>query len=458
MALAGHRISQVAEGSIAEAMGLAAGDLLLSVNDCEIEDIFDYQYQVENEHIEVLIQKSDEDEAWLLEIDKDEDEDLGLSFEEGLMDRYRSCCNHCIFCFIDQMPPGMRETLYFKDDDARLSFLQGNYVTLTNMTQHEIERIIRYRMSPINLSIHTTNPALRQKMLRNQRAGDIFDMVKQLADAGITLNAQIVLCKGINDGAELVRTMNDLKAYLPSLSSVSVVPVGLTKYREKLHPLETFDSADAREVLRVIEAFQAECLAEHGTRLVHASDEWYLLAGKALPKAEEYEGYPQLENGVGMLRLLSEEFTEALDEREGDEKIRRLSVATGALASGFLKQLFDQARIKYPGLQINTQTIRNDFFGPLITVSGLLVGADLISQCKGMDLGETLLIPANMLRYGEDVFLDDVTIGEAEQAIGVPIRVVDPSGEALLSALLGENGGTNIRRQQYEQSDRSDRR
>ena len=297
-----HKISRVLPESIAEELEIEPGDVLLAVNDQPIEDVFDYHYYTNEEYLTVLIRKPDGEE-WELEIEKEFEEDLGIEFESSLMDEYRSCRNKCIFCFIDQMPPGMRKTLYFKDDDSRLSFLQGNYVTLTNMSDHDIDRIIRYHLGPINISFQTTNPKLRCKMLNNRFAGDVFPKIRRLADAGIEMNGQIVLCRGVNDKEELERSIRDMATYLPSLRSVSVVPVGLSKYRDGLYPLEPFDAASAAEVIDTIEAWQKKIYPVHGVHFIHASDEWYLLANRPLPEEERYDGYLQLENGVGMLRM-----------------------------------------------------------------------------------------------------------------------------------------------------------
>ena len=315
-----HVVQNIEAGSAAQEMGIEPGDVLLAINGIEVMDIFDYQYLMQDEYIEVLVRKPSGEE-WLLEIDKEYHEDLGIVFENGLMDEYRSCRNKCIFCFIDQMPKGMRETLYFKDDDSRLSFLQGNYVTLTNMSDEDVERIIKYMLSPINISFQTTNPELRCKMLNNRFAGQVLEHVKKLYAAGITMNGQIVLCKGINDGLELERSISDLAAYLPHLESVSVVPVGLSKYRDGLYPLEPFSKEDARKVLQCIHKWQEKIYPEYGLHFVHASDEWYVLAEEELPEAERYDGYLQLENGVGMLRLQMDEFDEAMEQAE-EEKDR----------------------------------------------------------------------------------------------------------------------------------------
>lgn len=473
-----HIIQNVLRGSIAEELGLEPGDAVLRINGQEIEDIFDYQYLVQDEYIEVAVLARNGEEC-LLEIEKDFGEDLGLEFENGLMDEYRSCRNQCIFCFIDQMPKGMRRTLYFKDDDSRLSFLQGNYVTLTNMSDHDIDRIIRYRLEPINISFQTTNPKLRCMMLNNRFAGEALKKADRLYEAGIEMNGQIVLCKGINDGEELERSLSDLTRYLPHLTSVSVVPVGLSDFREGLYPLDPFTKEDAGQVIDCVERWQQKVKAEHGIHFVHASDEWYLLAERELPEAARYDGYLQLENGVGMLRLLMDEFADALrEERERRRKpeaerrisgespeqevkaaggreeagfaeeeagiaestsgIKEISLATGKLAYPILKDMAGQAEELCPGLKIYVYEIINCFFGEKITVSGLLTGQDIIKQLKGKPLGERLLLPVNMLRDGTDVFLDDVTVGEVEKTLQVPVDIVKSSGYDLLRGMLGK--------------------
>ena len=434
-----HIVDSVAPGSIAGELDIEAGDALVEINGNKIEDIFDYQYYTQDEYIEVLIRKPSGEE-WILEIDKEYDEDLGITFENGLMDDYRSCRNKCIFCFIDQMPKGMRDTLYFKDDDSRLSFLQGNYVTLTNMSDADVDRIIRYRLSPINVSFQTTNPALRCKMLNNRFAGQALEKAWKLARAGITMNGQIVLCKGVNDGAELERSISDLSAYLPNLESVSVVPVGLSKYRDGLFPLEPFTPQDARQVLAAIHKWQDKLYDAHGVHFVHASDEWYILAGEELPEEERYDGYLQLENGVGMLRLLIDEFQAAFDALrhagDVDAAPKELSIATGKLACGFISDMAGQITAAFPQIKIHVYAVRNDFFGEMITVSGLLTGQDLRAQLKGKALGDRLLLPQNVLKSGETVFLDDMTLAELEKALQVPIDIVKSSGQDLLDAIL----------------------
>ena len=437
-----HIIKSVKPSSIAEELGITPGDILLQINSTDIIDIFDYQYLVQDEYIEVLIRKADGEE-WLLEIDKEYDEDLGVEFENGLMDDYRSCHNKCIFCFIDQMPKGMRDTLYFKDDDSRLSFLQGNYVTLTNMSDEDIERIIRYHLSPINISFQTTNPELRCKMLNNRFAGKALLQVQKLYDAGITMNGQIVLCKGVNDGVELERTITDLTAYLPHLESVSVVPVGLSKYRDGLYPLVPFEKEDAIEVLDCIHKWQQKIFAKYGTHFIHASDEWYLLAERELPEAARYDGYLQLENGVGMLRLLLDEFEDAMaklpQEACGKAEIgarEELSIATGQLAYPSIRRMAETMLERFPYLTIHVYAVINHFFGEQITVSGLLTGQDIISQLQGKKLGERLLLPQNVLRSGEDYFLDDITVSELEKTLQVKADIVKSSGYDFVNTIL----------------------
>ena len=389
-----------------------------------------------------------------LEIEKDFEEDLGIEFDSSLMDEYRSCRNKCIFCFIDQMPKGMRDTLYFKDDDSRLSFLQGNYVTLTNMSDHDIDRIIRYHLSPINISFQTTNPELRCRMLNNRFAGDIFPKVQRLYEAGIEMNGQIVLCKGINDGEELERSIRDLSKYLPHLRSVSVVPVGLSRYREDLYPLEPFTKEDAQKVLDTVKKWQDQLYPQYGLHFIHCSDEWYILAQQPIPREEEYDGYLQLENGVGMVRLLESEVLEELSNRKPDDRKRRISIATGKLAAPFIRENISHIQKLYPGIEVNVYSIRNDFFGEMITVSGLVTGQDLKKQLAGRELGECLLIPCNMLRAGENVFLDDVTVEELEAALGVPVEVVDEDGASLVRAVTEKEKTMNHKRRQiYEQTD-----
>ena len=439
-----HVIKKVDEGSIAWEMEIEPGDVLLKINDEEIEDIFDYQFMIQEEYIEVLVQKPNGEE-WLLEIDKDEQEDLGIEFENGLMDDYRSCHNKCIFCFIDQMPKGMRETLYFKDDDSRLSFLQGNYVTLTNMSEHDVNRIIKCHLGPINISFQTMNPELRCMMLHNRFAGDALKKVDLFYEAGIEMNGQIVLCKGINDGKELDFSIRELTKYYPCLQSVSVVPVGLSRYREGLYPLEPFTKEDAKEVIGLIKKWQDYMYEKYGMHFIHASDEWYLLAEEELPTEDRYDGYLQLENGVGMLTLLKDEFKEAMQTAVhhkklyrdlSDGKTRRLTLATGKLAYRTICDLAAQMMKAFEWLDLNVVAIRNDFFGERITVSGLLTGQDLIAQLKDLPLGDKLLLPQNVLRSGENYFLDDITVPQLEEALQVRVDIVKSSGQDFVETVL----------------------
>ena len=441
-----HVIKSIEPGSIADEMGVEVGDALLLIDGESVEDVFDYRFMIASDELTILIRKSDGEE-WELEIEKDEDEDLGIEFESGLMDEYRSCRNNCIFCFIDQMPKGMRDTLYFKDDDSRLSFLQGNYVTLTNMDDHDIERIIRYRLSPINISVQTTNPELRCKMLNNRFAGEALKKIKKLYDAGITMNAQIVMCKGVNDKEELSRTLNELLEYAPVMQSVSVVPVGLTKYREGLFPLDPIEKDDAITTLGIIEKVQKKALKLYGIHFAHASDEIYILAGKAIPPAEEYDDYPQLENGVGMLRLMSDEYDSAYKRVMADINERRIipedyrmtfSIVTGMLAKTYVEEATARIVSLFPNVSFNVYAVRNDFFGEKITVAGLLTGEDIIRQLKGKDLGEHLLIPSSMMKADEEIFLDNVKVSDLDITLQVNTHIVKSNGLDLVNFILKE--------------------
>lgn len=444
----GHLIKEIYPDSIAEEMGIEVGDILLAINNEEIEDVFDYRYLIKDEYIEVLIRKQD-DEEWLLEIEKDYDDDLGIEFDNSLMSDYRSCSNKCIFCFIDQMPPGMRETLYFKDDDSRLSFLQGNYITLTNMQQKDIERIIRLHLAPINISIQTTNPELRCKMLHNRFAGDRLRYLDMLFEGHIEMNGQIVLCKNINDVGELERSIEDLSKYLPFMRSVSVVPAGITKYRKGLHSLELFDKKEAGDVIDMIESRQKEFYEEYGLHFIHASDEWYITAERDFPEEERYDGYIQLENGVGMMRIFIDEFDAALEQVKNNIKCKKvknsisrtLTMATGKLTYPTIKSFAAQLMELFPEITINVCCIRNDFFGETITVSGLVTGQDLIKQLKekkdnGEYLGDVLLIPSNMLRMGEQIFLDDVTVSDVEKELGMKVVPLETGGKEFIEAVI----------------------
>ena len=450
-----HVISKVLPGSIGEELELEPGDVLVSINGQQVEDVFDYRYLMNDEVVELLIRKKNGEE-WELEVEKDYEDDLGVEFENSLMDDYRSCSNHCIFCFIDQMPPNMRETLYFKDDDSRLSFLQGNYVTLTNMSEYDLDRIIKFHLSPINVSFQTMNPELRCKMLHNRFAGDALKKVDKLYQGGVIMNGQIVLCKGVNDRDELEYSLEKLSEYAPVLQSVSVVPVGLSKYRDGLYPLEPFDREDAEYLIEQVERWQKIMMERHGIHFIHASDEWYILAGRKLPEETRYDGYLQLENGVGMMRLLETEVKERLAELEGDDREFTASVATGKLAAPFIQQYIELIQEKFPNIKVNVYTIRNDFFGERITVSGLITGTDLREQLKDRELGERVLIPCNMLRSGENVFLDDLTVDDVSKAIGREIVIVEEDGEDLVSSVLDPvQNKKQTRRQMYEQTSSS---
>ena len=418
-----HLIKSVTPGSIAEEMEIEAGDYLLEVNGTTIVDIFDYQLLCMDEFIDVVIEKSN-GEQWELEIEKDENEELGLEFENGLMDEYRSCCNKCMFCFIDQMPPGMRETLYFKDDDSRLSFLQGNYITLTNMNENDVDRIIRYNLSPINISVHTTNPKLRCKMLNNRFAGDKLKYIDRLNAADVEMNGQVVLCKNVNDKEELERTISDLEKYIPNMRSVSIVPSGLTKFRDGLYPLELFEKEDACAVIDIIEKWQKHFYEKYGIHFIHASDEWYILAEREMPEEERYDGYLQLENGVGMIRSFIEEVKDYLDSIEGDDRVINVSTISGVLAYDTIKSSCDKINKKFPNVNVHVYKIINDYFGHSITVTGLLTGQDICSQLSGKELGDNLLLPTNTLKADENIFLDDMTLEEFEKNLQINTIIV----------------------------------
>ncbi|MCR4589970.1 MAG: DUF512 domain-containing protein [Lachnospiraceae bacterium] len=440
-----HIVSRVMAGSIAEEMEIEPGDELLCVNGQEIEDIFDYQFLTEDSSVTVLIKKKNGEE-WELEIDKDEDEDIGIEFEKGLMDEYRSCRNKCVFCFIDQMPEGMRESLYFKDDDSRLSFLQGNYVTLTNMSDHDIDRIIRYRLSPINISFQAMNPALRCKMLNNRFAGEALKKVDRLYEAGIRMNGQIVLCKGLNDGDELEYSIKALSKYIPHLESVSVVPVGLTKFRDGLYPLQGFGKEDSAEVLRLIHSWQEKLFKEHGTHFIHAGDEFYVMAEEEVPSADSYDGYLQYENGVGMIRSFLDEFEECLEDMERDpadfppaDAKRELSLCGGLLMSGYIEKCLEKLHVLYPDIRVHYYPVINRFFGEKITVSGLLTGQDIVEALKGKELGSILYLPENLLRANTDVLLDDMTLQDISEHLSIPVDIIGTDGRDFINKILGIN-------------------
>jgi len=430
-------IQSVTKGSAAARQGILPGETLLSINGNEIMDVLDYRFYQTNRELMLELQGTD-GKTRAVPIKKREYEEIGLTFETYLMDKQQSCKNQCIFCFVDQLPKGMRKSLYFKDDDSRLSFLFGNYITLTNLSEHEIERIIKMHISPINVSVHTTNPELRVKMMKNRFAGSALSIMQRLARAGIKLNCQIVSCPGINDGEELLRSLTDMEALYPSVECIAVVPVGLTRYREGLYPLIPYTRETAAQTLVLIEQFGDRCVKEHGSRIVFAADEFYLKAGREIPPAEFYEDFDQLENGVGLLALMKDELEGALSLEQGDKTLKRkVTVASGTSAAPFLRALLSQMRDKYPGVFIEVVGIRNDFFGGGVNVSGLVTGGDLIAQLKGRDLGDALLIPSVMLRREGDIFLDDVSTQEAEQALAVKLTPVPNDGEALFRAILG---------------------
>ncbi len=455
-----HKIVSVNKGSPADLAGIRAGDLLIRLNGEEVGDVFDYHYQAEEVSVSVTVRREDGSEQTLT-IEKGEDDDLGLVFAESLMDDYRSCRNKCIFCFIDQNPPGMRDTIYFKDDDSRLSFLQGNYITMTNMKESEIDRIIRYKLAPINISVHTTNPELRVEMLHNRFAGNILTHIEKLYKAEIPMNGQIVLCKGWNDGDELRRTIRDLLNFAPVMESLSVVPVGLSKFRDALCQLEPFSREESAEVIDIIEGFQKEAMERYGIHFVHASDEWYIVAEREFPAEETYDGYLQIENGVGMTRLLYEEFRAAVDQvRDAGEyhglralrmpkelrpyrKLmtmnpgRTVSSITGTLAVRNLEYIRGELERIRPDINYQVFPIVNDYFGHGITVTGLLTGQDIVAQLSGKDLGEALLIPKCCLKADENIFLDDMHLSELENALQVKTVIVESYGMDFLKAIIG---------------------
>lgn len=414
---------------------VSVGDSLISINGNTVRDVLDYKYYAYDVKLDLVMGRPD-GSIYELHIDKEEGGELGVDFENYLMDSARSCANNCIFCFIDQLPPGMRKTLYFKDDDTRLSFLMGNYITLTNLSRREIERIKALRISPVNVSVHTTDPELRVRMLRNPRAGESIGVMREFAEAGIVMNCQIVCCPGINDGAALDRTMRDLAGMYPQVRSVSVVPVGLTKFREGLYPLRSFTSESASKLISQVEAFADVCLKEHGSRIIFCSDELYIKAGRELPPDEYYEEHIQLDNGVGMIRLLEAEFMSALSLADEPDGVP-FSIVAGEAVAPYLKRLLEAAQARFPELNGREYVVRNDFFGPEINVTGLITGGDMINQLRGKKLGERLIISQNMLRHPEMDFLDDVTIAQAEKELGVRIVPVRQDGFELLDAMFG---------------------
>ena len=432
-------ITDVLPRSRAARAGLLPGDLLLSINGKEICDVLDYRFYLAERDVTLAVRRGED--TLEFRIRKQEYDDIGLDFETPLMDKKHSCENKCVFCFIDQLPRGLRSSLYFKDDDSRLSFLHGNYVTLTNLRQKDIQRIIDMHISPVNVSVHTTNPELRVKMMKNKRAGEVLSYLKLLADAGITLCCQIVLCKGLNDGEELTRTMHDLAALYPALESTSVVPAGLTRFRDGLYPLEAFTPEECAAVIQQVNAFGDACLNAYGTRLFFPADEFYIQAGLPLPDDEFYEGYAQIENGVGMLTDMKTSFTYEMENAEEYAKSfhapRTVSVATGYAAYDHIRSLCQTMESAFPGLTVHVYPIENKFFGERITVAGLLTATDLEAQLRGKPLGETLFFPATALRAEGDVFLDDRSPGDLSNALGVPACPLGSAPDEFIRALLG---------------------
>ena len=437
------KITDVLKNSRAARVGIQTGDTLVSINGREISDVLDYRFFLTDSDVLLKILRENVGELEF-HIVKRLYDDIGLDFETPLMDKKHSCENKCVFCFIDQLPKGMRETLYFKDDDSRLSFLHGNYITLTNLHDKDIDRIIEMHISPVNISVHTTNPELRVKMMRNKRAGEVLQYMRRLADAGISLCGQIVLCKGINDGEELERSMRELSELYPAMQSVSIVPAGLTRYRERLYPLEQFSPEEAAKIIEQVDRFAADCLKKYGCRIFFCADELYLKAGIGLPDEEYYEGYPQIENGVGMIRSLLSEFeAEEFFLDEYAEKFiapRKVSIATGVASYDTIKAMAARLEAKIKGLEINVYEIINNFFGESITVSGLLTGRDICEQLGGRELGDILFFPENALRQGEDVFLDDMTPAQMSELLGVAVAASSNNGADFIAQMLGIEG------------------
>lgn len=429
-------IENIIKDSIADELGLEVGDEILSINGENIKDIIDYKYLISDEYIELEIKKLN-GELISFEIEKDFYEDLGIEFSNPLIDEAKRCSNNCVFCFIDQLPPNMRETLYFKDDDSRLSFLQGNFITLTNMKEEDIERIIKYRISPINVSVHTTNPELRKKMLRNINASKIMDILKRFDEAHIEVNCQIVCIPDINDKEELDRTVRDLYELKNSVSSLAIVPVGITKYRENLPDLKPFDRQRSIEIIEQVHKLQKEFLEKSNTRFVFLGDEFYILAGMDIPEDEEYEGYPQIENGVGLVRNFSEEINEELKNYQISNNEGEVTLVTGELAKEFMEDIKSRVLKKLPNYKINVRAIKNDFFGRTITVAGLVTGIDIIKQVDKMDY-KNLMIPDCMLRANTDYFLDDTTLGELENKLNRKVFVTKVDGKDFLKKLFKE--------------------
>lgn len=428
------KIFDVTTGSHADKAGIKKGETLLSINSNEIVDVLDYRFYQVNRKLTLEVEDEDKN-VRTIEMTKGEYEEIGLEFENYLMDKQHSCRNKCIFCFIDQLPKGMRESLYFKDDDSRLSFLFGNYITLTNITEHEIDRIIKMHISPINVSVHTTNPELRCKMMNNRFAGDTLKYLKRFADAGITLNCQIVSCPGINDGDELVRTLTDLENL--GVNMTAIVPVGLTRYRENLYPLVPYNKETAGQTIDIIEKMGDECVKKHGRRIFFPGDEFYLLAEREIPSPEFYEDFSALEDGIGMIAYLTDDVGWKLEELDADESLcHKVTIACGEGVFPYMKRIMSMINEKFPNITINTRAIKNNFFGGGVNVSGLVTGGDLIDQLRGDDLGDRLIIPSSMLRFENDLFLDDVSTDDVERELGVTLVPVNNNGNDLVEAVI----------------------
>lgn len=428
------KIFDVTTGSHADKAGIKKGETLLSINSNEIVDVLDYRFYQVNRKLTLEVEDEDKN-VRTIEMTKGEYEEIGLEFETYLMDKQHSCRNKCIFCFIDQLPKGMRESLYFKDDDSRLSFLFGNYITLTNITEHEIDRIIKMHISPINVSVHTTNPELRCKMMNNRFAGDTLKYLKRFADAGITLNCQIVSCPGINDGDELVRTLTDLENL--GVNMTAIVPVGLTRYRENLYPLVPYNKETAGQTIDIIEKMGDECVKKRGRRIFFPGDEFYLLAEREIPSPEFYEDFSALEDGIGMIAYLTDDVGWKLEELDADESLcHKVTIACGEGVFPYMKRIMSMINEKFPNITINTRAIKNNFFGGGVNVSGLVTGGDLIDQLRGDDLGDRLIIPSSMLRFENDLFLDDVSTDDVERELGVTLVPVNNNGNDLVEAVI----------------------
>ena len=430
-------ISKVYKDSIADELGIEVGDLLISINGEPIHDIIEYRFLLSDEYLEVEIQKQNR-EVYIYEIEKDYDDDLGIEFTNPIIDKAKSCRNKCVFCFIDQLPKGMRETLYFKDDDSRLSFLQGNFVTLTNMSEEDINNIIKYRISPINISVHTTNPELRKTMIKNKFAGNLYSIMERLAEAQIQMNCQIVLCPGYNDKEELERTVSDLTKLYPYVNSAAAVPVGITKHREHLPNLEIFNEKTAGETIDQVDKLQKKYLKELGTRFIFLSDEFYIMANRKLLDYDEYEGFIQFENGVGMISKFEREIKDYLENLSEDHKskIKKVSIATGHSAYEFMCEMAKCIMEKCPNVQIDVYKIINNFFGDTITVSGLVTATDIIDQLKDKNLGETLYIPRSMLKADEEIFLDNITLENLSDIMGLEVVPCLNEGKDFIDKIL----------------------